>query len=727
MKKEHKKISFERKTWNCILIISALLLLSSAVLSQTWPDPGHPAGEIGGGSFNDTYGNFYFPVGIDLGIGLLSTYSTLTVNGTGDDSSDGGILIQGSDAGANATLYFRQDAEAMDAAIKWTQTGGISRIGFYLDNSSAGYVDSNEYLTILEDGKVGIGTTDPEEALHVDGSINVTAGNDICIDGGNCISNHYSYTGNCGADSVPVYNDCELIPDCDLETQTLNYDANNNWFECGSDDLGGTMSSWTMASDSGSEVITQSENVQIIGNSPGIITAAIATDDLEITNEGDHTPDTIADDGTIVMGIETSGNYAKSNSEGGPALDLDCNEECVNLSTETIGPYCDNSTCADADFSSTNEMQDLWETISTDGGSTIASEESDSLTISGSSPISTSISAGTLTITGSAHTLSDTNASTVCSFWGTNYYLDGGGLCDSKAGLDARYILDVGEAVTLTSDMTLGSMSIDYSTHKVGVGTGTSMTNGAKMNVGLVAGSPTIGLYAGAGKNFGLTVNSGTWGMRGDGAASGVSVGAMGIGCNGVSGSAVVTGGSSSYCFYADSCGTEYYPFTGSHTVKLSDDFPEDALTGLIVSTTGEMEIHENKSEGIYFISDTLPTVQVSSKAYDKTVLGAFLAETGVGIEHWYIPKEGERFGGVNALGEGRLLASNVTGPLKAGDYITTSNIPGYAQKQDDDLLHSYTLAKVIEDVDWDGEYNTTEHDGKTYKTYLIAVIYVSG
>lgn len=70
---------------------------------------------------------------------------------------------------------------------------------------------------------------------------------------------------------------------------------------------------------------------------------------------------------------------------------------------------------------------------------------------------------------------------------------------------------------------------------------------------------------------------------------------------------------------------------------------------------------------------------------------------------------------------------ANINGEIQTGDYITTSNIPGYGQKQNDDLLHSYTLGKAIEDVDWDKVTETVEYNGEEYKIYLIAVIYTSG
>ena len=95
--------------------------------------------------------------------------------------------------------------------------------------------------------------------------------------------------------------------------------------------------------------------------------------------------------------------------------------------------------------------------------------------------------------------------------------------------------------------------------------------------------------------------------------------------------------------------------------------------------------------------------------------------------EHWYRAQAGERFATVNSLGEGRVWISNTNGGIKAGDYITTSLLPGYGQLQHDDLIHSYTLGKAIETVDWDTVTETVGFAGKTFKVYLVAVVYTSG
>jgi hypothetical protein len=146
----------------------------------------------------------------------------------------------------------------------------------------------------------------------------------------------------------------------------------------------------------------------------------------------------------------------------------------------------------------------------------------------------------------------------------------------------------------------------------------------------------------------------------------------------------------------------------------------------MIVSVTGQAQLRR-KENGAPSLSSTLPTVKLSTKAADKAVFGVLVAETPLPEDHWYEAKEGERFATVNALGEGRAWVSNINGDIEVGDYLTTSSIPGYGQRQDDDLLHSYTLGKVIEAVDWPSVTETVLIEGREIKVYLIAVTYTSG
>ena len=56
----------------------------------------------------------------------------------------------------------------------------------------------------------------------------------------------------------------------------------------------------------------------------------------------------------------------------------------------------------------------------------------------------------------------------------------------------------------------------------------------------------------------------------------------------------------------------------------------------------------------------------------------------------------------INSLGEGAVWVSNINGPITNGDYITTSHLPGLGMKQNDDVLHSYTVAKITTDCSFD-------------------------
>jgi hypothetical protein len=179
------------------------------------------------------------------------------------------------------------------------------------------------------------------------------------------------------------------------------------------------------------------------------------------------------------------------------------------------------------------------------------------------------------------------------------------------------------------------------------------------------------------------------------------------------------------YDFYAGGLGVNYGPFTGGHEVRLApDSLP--ALSGMVVSSTGLTRVRTDEA-GKTTLSSTLPDVAVSVVPNDPAVLGVFVGETPLDEEHWYAAEPGDRFGVVNALGEGRVWVCDANGPPRLGDYVTTSAVAGYAQRQDDDLLRNCTLGKVIEQVDWDAVTETVTVGDVTCRVYLIAVVYTSG
>ena len=177
--------------------------------------------------------------------------------------------------------------------------------------------------------------------------------------------------------------------------------------------------------------------------------------------------------------------------------------------------------------------------------------------------------------------------------------------------------------------------------------------------------------------------------------------------------------------YYAGGTGGNYGPFTGAHEARIAPQSPA-LQPGMVVSATGVIQMRTDE-KGNPALSSTLPEVTASTAPNDPAVFGVFVKNAALDKDHWYAAKDGEEFAVVNALGEGRVWVCDANGPVQLGDYVTTSAVPGYAQRQDDDLLHSYTLGKVIESVDWNTVTETITVGEDTCKVYLIAVVYTSG
>ena len=179
--------------------------------------------------------------------------------------------------------------------------------------------------------------------------------------------------------------------------------------------------------------------------------------------------------------------------------------------------------------------------------------------------------------------------------------------------------------------------------------------------------------------------------------------------------------------------------FTGFHRCFTKDplynnDDPQkfkDDYIGRIVVSIGkiatdmkntendEWEIKYDK-EGIT-IEDALPEIELSRIKKDKRVFGVLgLAKRGNSRPERMV---------INSVGEGAMWVCNSNGNIENGDYITSSNYLGYGEKQDDDLLHNYTVAKSTINCDFELDniyYNCIELENGI-RTAFIAVTYHCG
>ena len=79
----------------------------------------------------------------------------------------------------------------------------------------------------------------------------------------------------------------------------------------------------------------------------------------------------------------------------------------------------------------------------------------------------------------------------------------------------------------------------------------------------------------------------------------------------------------------------------------------------------------------------------------------------------------------INSIGEGAIWVCDENGGLDNGDYVCSSSLSGYGMKQDDDILHNYTVAKVTQNVNWSSQDAITLPNGK--KAMFVGATYHCG
>jgi hypothetical protein len=174
--------------------------------------------------------------------------------------------------------------------------------------------------------------------------------------------------------------------------------------------------------------------------------------------------------------------------------------------------------------------------------------------------------------------------------------------------------------------------------------------------------------------------------------------------------------------------------FTGQHRsfVKGVPTQQLEDKEGLIVSADQNEFIRMSggiaRGNEAITTNESLPVVSFSTKSNDKKCFGVVSTtedpENRVEVYGNFKSNMHKELGDtrvyINSVGEGAIWVTNINGSLESGDYITTSNVAGYGMRQEDDILHNYTVAKITMDCD----FNPRTQPKKIIKKELANVDY---
>ena len=128
--------------------------------------------------------------------------------------------------------------------------------------------------------------------------------------------------------------------------------------------------------------------------------------------------------------------------------------------------------------------------------------------------------------------------------------------------------------------------------------------------------------------------------------------------------------------------------FTGQQSCFVTDDSTEEGM--VVCANQNKYGTEGTPCSNAITINESTPNVSLCSTAMDKSCFGV--------ISHTFTHKRIY----INSVGEGAMWVVNTAGSLESGDYITTSNVAGYGQKQDSEFLANYTVAKITMDCDFE-------------------------
>lgn len=194
-----------------------------------------------------------------------------------------------------------------------------------------------------------------------------------------------------------------------------------------------------------------------------------------------------------------------------------------------------------------------------------------------------------------------------------------------------------------------------------------------------------------------------------------------------------VTSNQNPYLVFQSSTGTviklgddfqpELFNFTGKHRCSTTDilnihENIHTELIGKIVVASGDYRNLDN--EATITIDEAVPMIELSDTSNDPRAFGVISAFESsddekrvfrLGNLHFETTKAIQDAKViVNSVGEGGIWVCNENGDFKNGDLIVTSTLPGFGMKQTDDIVRSYTIAKITCDVCFDADNSYSTH-----------------
>lgn len=152
---------------------------------------------------------------------------------------------------------------------------------------------------------------------------------------------------------------------------------------------------------------------------------------------------------------------------------------------------------------------------------------------------------------------------------------------------------------------------------------------------------------------------------------------------------------------------SSYINFTGQHRCFIKGVDPNNYkdYEGLcLIADQDDYRTYDRVGPASLTVNDSLPIVSLSHIARDKRVFGVLSTKSNSPLEG--LPDPNDYRVQVNSVGEGAVWVCAVASPVNhpkpvhSGDYLTTSDVPGYAMLQTDangdvdDVLRNFTVAK---------------------------------